>query len=82
MTTSKNLDLILYILDREWYYNNVNQTNRTTKEATNMKFRVFDTYTDETITIITAKDIMEASYIAGKIFGPDSEDTDIEAMEN
>lgn len=45
------------------------------------KFRVFDVHTDETLMIITAEDICEASYRAGKIFGVDSEDTDIEAIE-
>lgn len=42
------------------------------------KYRVFDTHTDETIMIITAGSIFEASFKAGKIFGPDDEDTDIE----
>lgn len=42
------------------------------------KFRIYRVLTDETIIIIEAENLMEASFLTGKIFGADNEEVDIE----
>lgn len=43
-----------------------------------MKFRIYDVHTDETLNIFKAEDVFTAIELAGKWYGADNEDVDVE----